>query len=73
MDYATAAKEIVKAIQKADAEMKKRIRKMMKQRTLEDVAVLQTMLGMSAAFQFFWELLKFKVIFESGKSSSSCI
>ncbi|KAF1758762.1 hypothetical protein GCK72_015222 [Caenorhabditis remanei] len=44
MDYATAAKEIVKAIQKADAEMKKRIRKMMKQRTLEDVAVLQTML-----------------------------
>lgn len=45
MEYANAAKEIVTAIQKADAEMKTRIQKMMKHRTLEDVAVLQTMLG----------------------------
>ncbi|CAO4375314.1 unnamed protein product [Caenorhabditis nigoni] len=44
MEYAKIAKEIVAAIQKADAEMKKRLRKMMKHRTLEDVSVLHTML-----------------------------
>ncbi|PIC36468.1 hypothetical protein B9Z55_015447 [Caenorhabditis nigoni] len=44
MEYAIIAKEIAVAIQKADAEMKKRLRKMMKHRTLEDVSVLHTML-----------------------------
>ncbi|EFP08673.1 hypothetical protein CRE_30264 [Caenorhabditis remanei] len=45
MNFATAAaKEIGTAILQADAEMKKRIKKMMKQRTLEDVSVLHTVL-----------------------------
>ncbi|UMM30620.1 hypothetical protein L5515_012421 [Caenorhabditis briggsae] len=47
MDYVTIAKiakDIAVAIHKADKEMKERLKKMLKHRTLEDISVLHTML-----------------------------